>query len=145
MPSYSHRQRGTVILLSLGLTVVLIAALFVAVPESSIVMGMVFAILLATIALFYSLTIEVDSESLMWSFGIGLIKDRVRIDDIKEVRVVTNPWYYGWGIHLTPAGWLYNVSGRQAVELRLTSDKTFRLGTDDPEGLAQSIRSAMTA
>jgi hypothetical protein len=54
--------------------------------------------------------------------------------------VVKNPWYYGWGIHLTPSGWLYNVSGFWAVELQMKNGKKYRIGTDDPEGLVQVIQ-----
>jgi hypothetical protein len=35
---------------------------------------------------------------------------------------------------------LYNVSGLDAVELRLTSNDIRRIGTDDPEGLVKVLR-----
>jgi hypothetical protein len=42
---------------------------------------------------------------------------------------------------LTQHGLLYNVSGNQAVELRLRRKKKFRLGTDEPERLQQVLES----
>ncbi|HEY7842950.1 MAG TPA: hypothetical protein VID30_04620 [Bradyrhizobium sp.] len=36
---------------------------------------------------------------------------------------------------------LYNVSGLDAVELRLKSNEVRRIGTDDPQGLAEALRS----
>jgi hypothetical protein len=54
---------------------------------------------------------------------------------------VRNPWYYGWGIRITPDGLLYNVSGTRAVEITLTDGSKLRLGTDEPEALCQAIRS----
>jgi len=52
-------------------------------------------------------------------------------------------WWYGWGIHLTPYGWLYNVSELDAVAITLRNGRKFALGTDDPDGLATAIRDAV--
>ncbi|MBS1223341.1 MAG: hypothetical protein H6R24_19, partial [Proteobacteria bacterium] len=60
------------------------------------------------------------------------------------VRPVRNSWLYGWGIHRTPHGWLYNVSGWEAVEITLASGKRLRLGTDEPGQLTQVLRAAAT-
>jgi hypothetical protein len=46
---------------------------------------------------------------------------------------------WGWGIRLTPRGWLFNVSGLDAVELTMTTGKHYRIGTYDPMGLARAI------
>ena len=46
----------------------------------------------------------------------------------------------GWGIHLTPYGWLYNVSGFDAVAITLRNGRKVALGTDDPHGLVDAIR-----
>jgi hypothetical protein len=59
------------------------------------------------------------------------------------VAAVTNPWYYGWGIRWTPKGPLYNVSGFEAVEIRMLSGKSFRIGTDEPDLLRQAIDKAI--
>ena len=48
----------------------------------------------------------------------------------------------GWGIHLTGRGWLYNVTGRQAVLVTQQDGRRFLLGTDEPETLAQTIMTA---
>jgi hypothetical protein len=50
-------------------------------------------------------------------------------------------WRNGFGIRIGPGFWLYNVSGLDAVELRLRSDEVRRIGTDDPEGLAAALKS----
>jgi hypothetical protein len=67
----------------------------------------------------------------------------VRIEDIQSAEVVENPWYAGWGIRITPQGMLYNVSGFQAVEMRMKNGSRFRLGTDEPESLQGAILQAM--
>ena len=56
--------------------------------------------------------------------------------DITCVEVVSVPWWYGRGIHLTARGWIYNVGGNRAVEITLKSGRRFMLGTDEPELLA---------
>ncbi len=48
-------------------------------------------------------------------------------------------WWYGWGIHLTPYRWLYNVSGLEAVAITLRNGRKFALGTDDPQDLVDAI------
>ena len=94
------------------------------------------------LALFYALTVEIDATHLSFRFGIGLIRKRVPLAEIVEAQPVRNTWMHGWGIHRTPHGWLYNVSGREAVEIALASGKRFRLGTDEPRRLAQILLAA---
>ncbi len=93
--------------------------------------------------LFSSLTVEIGEDAVDCRFGPGLIRKRIAVQDIRGVEAVRNPWYYGWGIHYTPRGWLYNVSGLDAVELTLASGKVFRVGTDEPAALTAALRKAM--
>ena len=72
-------------------------------------------------------------------FGVGLIRRTIPLGRIQAAARVRNRWWYGWGIHLTPHGWLWNVAGLDAVELRLEEGKVFRIGTDDPEGLEAAL------
>ena len=65
------------------------------------------------------------------------------LDQIDTCRPVSNPWIYGLGIRLTPHGWLYNVSGVEAVELKMKSGKTCRIGTDEPEVLTSALQKAL--
>jgi hypothetical protein len=66
----------------------------------------------------------------------------VRLADIASVRPIPVRWWYGWGIHVTPHGWLYNVSGWKAVEITLCHGDRFCLGTDEPENLLKAIQEA---
>ena len=97
-------------------------------------------ILLVCLVLFYKLKITIDDETLCASFGPGIIRKRVRLAQIVGCEPIRIRWWYGWGIHLTPFGWLYNVSGFDAVMVTLRDGKTFALGTDDPDGLVKAIR-----
>jgi hypothetical protein len=64
------------------------------------------------------------------------------VQEIRDARAVRNRWFYGWGIRLTPHGWMFNVSGLDAVELDLPNGRRFRNGTDEPERLLAAIRQA---
>jgi hypothetical protein len=89
--------------------------------------------------LFCKLKIEIDDQTLLASFGIGLIKKKVPLAQIVAYEPIRIRWWYGWGIHLTPYGWLYNVSGLDAVAITLRNGSKFALGPDDPRGLADAI------
>jgi hypothetical protein len=97
-------------------------------------------VLLLTIAGFYKLTIKIDTERLRVTLGMGLIRKEVRVADIIGCEPIGIRWWYGWGIHFTPYGLLYNVSGWEAVAIRLRNGRRFSLGTDDPQGLVAAIR-----
>lgn len=93
--------------------------------------------------LFAILTVRIDENTLEIRFGASIIRIRISLKDIESCRVVKNPWYYGWGIRLTPHGWLYNVSGFYAVEIKLKSGKKYRIGTDVPNELEKAIQESI--
>jgi hypothetical protein len=97
-------------------------------------------ILLVCLVLFYKLRITIKDQTLCASFGPGIIGKRTRLAEIVGCKPIRIRWWYGWGIHLTPYGWLYNVSGFDAVSITLRDGQKFALGTDDPDGLVDAIR-----
>jgi hypothetical protein len=139
---YQHTQIGHVIIWSLFVAAVLFAinATFGSSPHRGSLL-VVSVVLLITLALFYKLTITINEETLLASFGIGMIRKRVSVAEIAAWEPIRIRWWFGWGIHLTPYGWLYNVSGFDAVAIKLRSGRKFALGTDDPQGLAAAIGS----
>ena len=103
----------------------------------------VFAVLIILgfcLVLFMKLTVEIDEDVLEIRFGLELIRKKFSLKNIESCQVVKNPWYYGWGIRLTPHGWLYNVSGFYAIELKMITGKKYRIGTDVPDALEKAIR-----
>lgn len=144
MQVYKHKQAGTLILLALGAAAALIAVTLILGATTNAVGAMVaitvMAIVLISMALFGSLTVSINEDQLMVSFGPGIIRKQFRAEDICGARIVRNPWYYGWGIRLTPHGWLWNVSGLDAVELDLKNNRKFRIGTDEPRELLAAIQ-----
>jgi hypothetical protein len=96
----------------------------------------------AMLAVFSQLRVEVDTERVTASFAAGLLPRRIDIAEIKGAKVITTPWYAGWGMRRTPHGWLYNVWGRRAVELTLGEEATFTIGSDQAETLLAAIEAA---
>ena len=91
-----------------------------------------FIIILIILGTFARLTVVVDDQMIKVQFGLGIIRKTFPLQEIETCRVVRNPWYYGWGIRFTPQGWLFNVSGFSAIELRMKNGKLYRIGTDEP-------------
>ena len=102
------------------------------------ILAPIIAIALAII--FHSLTVEISDRELRWHFGPGLWSYSLALDEIGSVAIVRNHWWNGFGIRMAPGFRLYNVSGLDAVELKLKSGDVRRIGTDDPQGLAEALR-----
>jgi len=111
--------------------------------EGRFIMLLVAAILVVTIVVFSSLTVEVTDMHVRLFFGPGVIRKSFLVAEIREVRIVTNAWYYGWGIHMTPHGWLFNIAGFGAVELTFDSGRKVRIGSDEPHRLKDAVQRAM--
>lgn len=108
-------------------------------PALAIVLIFVIITFIICLLAFYRLTIIVSDSRIGFSMGTGLIKKHYPIEEIESCRPVSNPAFYGIGIHWTPDGWLYNVSGRKAIELTFKNRKKIRVGTDRPEEIASII------
>lgn len=141
MLPYKHTQIGCVSIgASAAATLIALGALF----RKPHPIGLAIALAVPVIGgLFSTLTVEVDEERLAFAFGPGVLRKTVPIVEIESAGVVVNPWWYGWGIRLTPEGWLYNVSGLLAVEIRRTDGSRFRLGSDEPDALLAAIEEAL--
>ena len=96
-------------------------------------------IVLIVLGIFARLTVAVDDQMIKIQFGLSIIRKSFLLQEIERYRVVRNPWYYGWGIRFTPRGWLFNVSGFSAIELRMKNGKLYRIGTDDPDNFAAAL------
>jgi len=138
---YEHTQFGHVIIWSLLPFIVLVGSgAFVGSLYHRQPPLVVLIILVAALLLFYKLTIKIEDETLCASLGIGIIRKRIRLADIAGREAIRIRWWYGWGIHLTPYGWLYNVSGFDAVAITLRDGRKFASGTNDPGGLTAAIQ-----
>ena len=148
MTRYEHTQIGYWIIFVLFAATVFVAITGIAAPSDRGVLvtdGIIELILLICAIVFSRLTIKIDEETLLACFGIGLICKKVPLSEIVRCESIRIRWWYGWGIHLTPYGWLYNVSGLDAVAITLRDGRKFALGTDDPNGFTSAVRRSINA
>ena len=138
---YRHTQFGTVVVATVG-TAILVFLGIAGILQSSLPSILGLALMGTVLYLFRSLTVEIAGGFLKLHFGPGLIRKTFRLDSIREAQAVRNRWYYGWGIRLTPHGWLFNVSGLDAVQIKLENGRQYRIGTDEPLELLKALQQA---
>jgi hypothetical protein len=131
-----------VILGTMAACTVVAAVTFLALHKAPVAVpcGVAAVVLLASLAVFHSLSVTVTDDAVEIRFGPGWIRKRFATDSIVACRPVRNSLGHGWGIHWCgKAGWVYNVSGFDAVELEFKDGKKARIGTDEPQRLAEAI------
>ncbi len=142
MKTYSHTQIGYLMIAIMGLGLLMLTY-FMHAKGTSPLLLFVFIAVVAGLLLFFKLNVEVDETHVTARFGPGFISKKIALADIESFQTVRNPWYYGWGLKRIPKGWMYNVSGFSAVELKLADGQVFRIGTDEPEALERAISNAI--
>ena len=138
---YEHTQRGTVMIAVLLLAMAVLTA--AALQVFHWVPLLVVAALGLCLCMFHSLTVTVDDEAVRVRFAGEFIRFRFPLGEIESCKQVRNRWWFGWGIKWYYRGWLYNVSGLDAVELKMKDGRLRRIGTDEPEKLAAAINAAL--
>jgi hypothetical protein len=88
---------------------------------------------------FAKLWVCVVNKEVQLKFGSIGPRKRINLADVRSAQAVRNHWYYGFGIRWIPGGWMWNISGLDAVELDYLDGRKFRIGTDQPEELADAI------
>ena len=146
--TYKHTQNGSLMIWIMGLSILVCILTAMAIPQypmfGLIITGFTVAVLAVCLILFFSLTVEIDGESLVFWFGPGLIRKPIALDQVTHCTIVRNKLIHGWGIRHYGNGWLYNVSGFEAVEVELRSGKQLRIGTDEPAQLHEAIKMAIS-
>lgn len=92
--------------------------------------------------LFFNLTVKVNKNEVVWYFGPRFWRKSLPISEVVSCQVVKNSFLNGFGIRDIGTGWLYNVSGLLAVEMKLSNGSVVRLGTNEPEFLKNALESA---
>ena len=154
MHHYENTQPGAFIRVMTGSWVFFFGVLAVVMlvlgqKEAAIGLGVVTvmaAVILGIVyALFHSLTVRVSRSDIALSFGVGLIRKQFPIGDISSASIVQNRWYNGFGIRKIRGGWLYNVSGFDAIEIQLKNERKYRIGTNQPKELLAAVESALAS
>lgn len=147
MNEYDHTQPGTLVRVLTGvlLAYFLVFAL-IAFRKDEVLLnvGIVPAgVSLLILVLFHSLNVCVNKNDITIAFGIGVIRKHFAVGDVARASRVRTHWYNGWGIRKIPKGWLFNVSGRDAVQIEMRNGKVFRIGTDQPDQLLAAINAVI--
>lgn len=142
-PAYRHTQKGYITSVGLGIAAAGQAAAMLRLLRARKLRAWLYlpgVVATATSAcVFSALTVEIDGQTLTASFRGGVVRRTVDLAQVKGVEQVRTPWYWGWGVRLTPKGWLFNVQGRDAVLLELERGRGVLIGTDEPVRLAAAV------
>jgi len=136
---YEHTQVGYFIIVAIIVAMVAIG-IILATTGANLIAIAALVVLAVALVLFPSLTVVISEEELLVQFGPGVIRKRFKLSEIESCQDVKIPWYYGWGIRLTPHGMLFRVSGFHAVQINLMAGKKYLIGTDVPQELEEAIR-----
>jgi len=141
---YRHRQVGWKLLAAtaVGLTFAawlatsLSPATRAAVP--ALVYGL-FAVFAGVALVFVTLVTEVDDREIRVIFGIGIVRKTIALEDVVRCDPIPIRVLWGWGVHWTPSGWLYNVGGGMGVRVEMARQRAVIIGSDDAGGLSAAI------
>jgi len=144
---YRHRQLGWIIGAASVVALVLATALVRSLSAQTIATAgwmvyALYALIVGAFALFGWLVVEVNANTIDVRFGVGLIGRRFDVADVRRCERIRTRVWWGWGMHWTPSGWLYNVSGRDAVRVEFVSQRAAMIGTDDADALIRAIERA---
>lgn len=140
---YIHRQFGWFTVFALTAMAVWFALVAAVTPGERGEFQSILLIIAALQVVFYQLTTIVTESTLTVRYGIGLVAFRFPLSEITQITERTVPWYAGYGIRWVGDAWLFNVSGRDAIEVTFASGRKLWVGTDDPDGLAAILRLRM--
>jgi hypothetical protein len=141
-PLYEHTQVGWATRLAAAVGVVVLLAMSAQAGSNGTAL-LVAAVLLPIVILVFSrLTVRIERDRLTVAFGFGWPRRTVAVADIAAAEITRTTWIEGWGIRLTRRGWLWNVSGLDAVSLQLSTGKRLMIGTDEPRKLHAAIERA---
>ena len=146
---YKHKQVGFLIRIVFAISsiVVLTNVLFTKQLVPQLVEYLMYGSILILLLcgwIFGSLTVTVDEGEIKHWFGPGFWRKTYQMSNVVSAKPVVNKWWWGWGIRLTPRGWLYNVSGLDAVELELKSGVRIRVGTDQSEDFSDAVNAHLS-
>jgi len=146
-PLYEHTQAGWPIRIALLAASVLFVVLAVMpgsgqspAPPLALIAG---AVVAGAIGWAWgALTVRIQGGELQVRFGLGWPRKTVPVAQIAAVEITRTTLLEGWGLRHTRRGWLYNVSGFDAVLLQLANGRSMMVGTDEPRRLKAAIERA---
>ncbi len=134
LPEYEHTEIGWIPLVVIGFVGLVVTAVKPPTPTLVVMVPVLPLVLL----LAGWMRVVVSRDDVRCRLGL-FARRRITIARIVSAEAVGLPWYYGWGIRLTPKGWLWRVSGLRGVRLTYEDGGHFTIGTSDDEALARAI------
>ena len=144
---YEHRQTGYVVVGGVVVALAILALVAIGASTSASAFALTpIAIFLGVLAgIFSSMTVRVTRTTLEWWIGIKPLGVRVALDEIESVEPIKTNLFEGWGIHLTWHGWVWNVAGFNALQVKLKRGTRYAVGTPEPDKVIAAIRTAKSA
>lgn len=133
---YSHTQIGYAAI------VILLFTLFIMLQIKT--SWFMYGVIGLCMILMSTLTVKVTDKDLVWFFGPYFLKKSISIKDIEEISTVKTSWLNGLGIRHLGNAVLYNVSGLEAIEIKLKNNEIIMIGTGEPKKLLDAINSKMS-
>jgi hypothetical protein len=143
MPRYRHTQFGIGIVVPLVLvtaTVLFTGGGIGTLPAWAVVL--IIAVGAVLIALSYAFVVEIDADSLVIRYGVGIVRVRFPLREIETASLAQHRVPFGWNMRCTPYGSQYNLSGTKAVEVAFRSGKRCQIANNRPQELAEAILAA---
>ena len=144
---YSHRQIGTQSLIAHSVGFAILGWIFFRVDLVGVSVPMFAALALLLVAssiAFTTMTCTVQDGEFRVACGfLHWLGRQIALDEIAGVLPTKTALISGFGIRITTRGWLYSVSGRDAVIVGLCDGKQFLIGTDEPIKLADAINESL--
>jgi hypothetical protein len=144
--SKTYTYLGVPMIVFLSLAIVIFLILLLVMNDLFYMWLLMIAGALFGLLCFYNITITIDETYFSFKLGIGLIKKRYEIANIKSCKPYSGIHKgFGIGTKMNFAGDVlkqYNVTGLKAIELRLYNDNAIiKIGTPQPEEISQYVQS----
>ena len=143
LPKYEHTQKGG---FPFWLTVVIAIIVFpILFTEATSMFLLVFfgVLVIWALLMMSGLTVQIDEDYIRIRFGPGVFFKKFPLSKIVACEPKHKTHCLGWGVRYYFGGWLYNVAGFKSVEIIFKNGKKARIGTDEPEKLAEAIQDAI--
>ena len=142
--SYDHTQPGTVTRVVFLVSVTMICVFWWNVSAPPFTWLPFLVVMALALLCFHSLNVRLDERAVHLRFGIGLIRRSIPLETIVDATPVRNSWLAGFGIRYIGRGWMWNVSGLDAIRIDRTNGGSFFIGTDEPAALEAAINAAIS-
>ncbi len=147
-PQYEHTQKGHLHLILYGSAVGAFVIAWLCREDQPAMIIACFAACITVLAglCFKTLTVRDEGEHLAVRYGLlRVFRTCIPYARMTAVETARSSIIDGWGIHWMPGkGWIYNLWGFDCVRITL-GRKTVRIGTDDPQGLAEFLKTKIAA